>query len=332
MFLFNDIVRIDHFHILVLDSLTAPTTSATSSNTPLLTIPTSTSPVSNPPTTLSASTIAPGSECNQDNCLRAFIHSSLSASSLCQVYIVPGTSVTLQAYASQCSYLPSRASSACSCRFTSTTSQSTISSQSTSSSTASSSSSLPSTSSPISQTSSSTTPSSSAAASSSGFSGSSSSPSSTSVAVVVSDSSAYTASVEIMPPNIIAPSNSIPTVTNIELISAATKWPIAWADNSQSDGSKFTLVMNITATDNSSLVNIEDFIPFVSSIDCGSEDIEITFSSSAAFLLAVNSWPVNFTLVTSGSEYCGTDIDHSGRTFYKYTTSCTLYLLIQIQR
>jgi hypothetical protein len=75
--------------------------------------------------------------------------------------------------------------------------------------------------------------------------------------------------------------------------------------------------MNITATDNSSLVDIEDFIPFVSCIYCGSEDIEITFSPSATFLLAVNGWPMDFTLVTSGSEYCGTDINHSGRTFYK---------------
>jgi len=91
--------------------------------------------------------------------------------------------------------------------------------------------------------------------------------------------------------------------------------------------------MNITAKEKSSLVNIEDFIPFVGSIDCGSEDIEITFRSSTAFLLAVNGWLMNFTLVSSGSEYCGTDIDHSGRIFTSnYTKSCTLYLLIQIQR
>jgi hypothetical protein len=129
------------------------------------------------------------------------------------------------------------------------------------------------------------------------------------------------------------PSNSIPTVPNIELISAATQRPIAWAHNIQSDGSILTLVMNITATDNSSLVDIEDFIPFVSCIYCGSEDIEITFRSSTAFLLAVNGWLMNFTLVSKSSEYCGTDIDHSGRTFTSnYTKSCTLYLLIQIQR
>jgi hypothetical protein len=188
--------------------------------------------------------------------------------------------------------------------FTGTTSQSTISSQSTSSSTTSSSSSLPS-----------TTPSSSSAAATS--SESSGTPSSTSVAVLVSDSAAYTVSVDITPPKTIDPSNSIPTVTNIELISAATQRPIVWAHNSQADGSVFTLVMNLAAADNSSLVNIEDFIPFVSSIDCGSEDIEITFGSSADFLLAVDSWPMNFTLVTSSFEYCGTDIDHSGRTFYK---------------
>jgi hypothetical protein len=48
---------------------------------------------------------------------------------LCQAYTVPGASGNLPAYASHCSYLPSRASSACFCPFTGTTSQSMISSQ-----------------------------------------------------------------------------------------------------------------------------------------------------------------------------------------------------------
>ncbi|KAN0111008.1 hypothetical protein V8E51_007395 [Hyaloscypha variabilis] len=89
--------------------------------------------------------------CNQDNCLRAFEDKSATASSFCATW--RGATTALPTYASGCSYLPSRISSACSCLATatsgsitgsitkssSTTSSSTKSTSATSSSTTSSS-------------------------------------------------------------------------------------------------------------------------------------------------------------------------------------------------
>lgn len=56
--------------------------------------------------------------CNQDNCLRALEHNSLSASPFCSTYTESSVTATtaIPAYAtSGCANLPSRVSSACSC-------------------------------------------------------------------------------------------------------------------------------------------------------------------------------------------------------------------------
>ncbi len=67
--------------------------------------------------------------CNRDNCLRALVRSSEVGSAFCASYTSPGYSSTiLPEFVSHCLDLPSRISSACSCLFPATTSQSTTAS------------------------------------------------------------------------------------------------------------------------------------------------------------------------------------------------------------
>lgn len=79
--------------------------------------------------------------CSHDNCLRAFIGSSATAATFCATYTTSVLTATigLPTYATQCSNLPSRVSTACSCLFTAVASTSSSSSSSSSTSSTSSS-------------------------------------------------------------------------------------------------------------------------------------------------------------------------------------------------
>lgn len=65
---------------------------------------------------LSLATIALA-QCNQDNCYRAFAQKTSSVSAFCSTYTTTVNTATtsLPTYATACSNLPSRVSSACSC-------------------------------------------------------------------------------------------------------------------------------------------------------------------------------------------------------------------------
>ncbi|KAE9370085.1 hypothetical protein N431DRAFT_484404 [Stipitochalara longipes BDJ] len=113
----------------------------------------------------------------------------------------------------------------------------------------------------------------------------------------------------------ISPSNVLPATTNSANIAASTQKPIQFGFTND-DGTNFYYNANLTAKDGSVLVNLEQIIPFISSIICprgSSGSIDISFTSANEYNIAAGSWPTTFQLMTSGAAYCGSD---DGRTFY----------------
>ena len=87
----------------------------------------------------------------------------------------------------------------------------------------------------------------------------------------------------------------------------------SWLNSIEDDNTYFLFNGTLNANPDSTLVNIEQIIPFISAMVCAADSIEITFNSTQAYGIAQSSWPPIFELMTSGTDYCGTD---NGRTFY----------------
>jgi len=81
------------------------------------------------------------------------------------------------------------------------------------------------------------------------------------------------------------------------------------------DDTTFAFDANISALPGNTIVNMENFVPFIANAQCGSSQIKLTFTSQQAVQMANSNWPSNFTLMTSGAASCGSG--SSGRTFYK---------------
>jgi hypothetical protein len=98
-------------------TVTASCPTSTTSTTTTTSKPTTTSTTSKIATTMMA--------CNHDNCLRGLLGKSAAATSFCATY-TKTPNLPTPTYASQCSGLPSRVSSACSCLVQPTTTSATV--------------------------------------------------------------------------------------------------------------------------------------------------------------------------------------------------------------
>ena len=87
-------------------------------------------------------------------------------------------------------------------------------------------------------------------------------------------------------------------------------------EHDNGDNSMFNFQANITAANGTTFVNAESFYSFVGNAQCGTSSMTLTFTTPAAFQVAVSNWPKTFTLMTSNGAFCGTK--PAGRTFYMY--------------
>lgn len=113
----------------------------------------------------------------------------------------------------------------------------------------------------------------------------------------------------------ITPYIKLPVSTNIDAIKPNDTHPMDF-EHDNGDNSMFNFQANITAANGTTFVNAESFYSFVGNAQCGTSSMTLTFTTPAAFQVAVGNWPKTFTLMTSNGAFCGTN--PAGRTFYKY--------------
>ena len=82
-----------------------------------------------------------------------------------------------------------------------------------------------------------------------------------------------------------------------------------------SDTTTFLFGANITANDDTTIVNMETFLPFILDTTCSASQIVLAFTSQQALQMATDHWPSEFTLMTS--DAAGSGDGSGGRTFYK---------------
>ena len=112
---------------------------------------------------------------------------------------------------------------------------------------------------------------------------------------------------------------AIPLIVNPTLddISAAPAKQGLYA-MANKDGSYFYSYVTFNANNGDTLVSIEDFASFISTVTCGNNAIGIEFVSADAYNQAKSSWPSSFTLMTSGAQYCASG---SARAFFKVSST-----------
>ena len=116
-----------------------------------------------------------------------------------------------------------------------------------------------------------------------------------------------------VPPTITA-TIVLPTTVDINNIKPSPTAVMNFGHASVANDTQFWFNQNITALDGTTIVNLENFVPFLTGATCGSSQIVLQFTSAQAIQMAVSNWPKTFTLMTSDAVYCGSG--SGGRAFY----------------
>lgn len=135
-------------------------------------------------------------------------------------------------------------------------------------------------------------------------------PTSVSIATYDDDGSSTTV------PTTVTPAVLVPVPTSVDAIAPSDTHPMDFARDETSQSGPL-MRGTLYAREDSPLVNMEAFIPYIASAECSSSKIQLTFVSEDAANVA-KAWPQTFQLMTSGAAYCPGN--GTARTFYRYDT------------